>query len=165
MSIDKTKKTDQNLYSVMYVEPFSSIAYKKIPREYIYRRMAEQFIDPILENMEISSSIDPEDPYAQRFFAKVFIVKPSKVFSYHLIEPDQEVVVLDYKGFIKRFVVHRHKYDVEMFDPEPFKVQNLEEGKNFNIISEIMPTRLRFVDNGRRNEIGERIFEYVSSNK
>lgn len=149
---------NQNLFAVSFVESGMNRMYKAVPREYIYRMLAEKFLEAIVEKMEISSQKDWNDPYAVRHLAQVFIAKPSDVFQYNRLGNEDEVVVLDYKGFTRRVVTNRRWCDVEVMDIPPLCTFS-ELGK-LDPNKPIKCEKLKFTYRGQVNALGERVFEW-----
>lgn len=153
------KKVDDHLYGVTMSESYAIQSLTNVPKEYRFKMMAHELMPAVIENMEVTSWRDPEDPYVIRHTARVFMANPSQIFECHAVGRSEEVIVLDYKGFTKRVVVPKSTFNFECQEVEPLTLENMKSP--FPMVGF---KRLLFCDLGRRNAVGERIFEYQWQN-
>lgn len=149
-----------NLFSCAFTETGMMRVEHKVPIDYIHRVLAQQFLEAILEKLEITSFKDWNDPYAVRHVARVFIASPSEVFNHQKTKSGQEVVILDYRGFTRRMVVGLNERRVSMALMNPFTIVRGELDPSY-MDTEIKYEKAVFEDRGHVNAMGERIFEWV----
>jgi hypothetical protein len=153
---EQSKIREENLFSVRMEESPVMSLYHKVPNDYRVDMLARQFLPAIREKMEITSEMNED--YGTVTIARAIIIHPSEVFKYWNMKPYEEIVVLDYRGFSKRTVVRQDVYHVEMaLEPDIFLPNWSDVG---DPSEKIEYERVRFVYDGQKNLVGERIFRY-----